>query len=48
MYNIWDNIGIGVEAKFQYLGAPDSKAGSFSDADGSWTLPIRLGISYRF
>lgn len=48
MYNIWDNIGIGVEAKLQYLGAPDSRQGSFSDADGSWTLPVRLGVSYHF
>jgi opacity protein-like surface antigen len=48
MYNVWDNIGIGIEAKAQYLGEPDSKQWSFSDADGSWTVPLRLGVSYHF
>jgi len=40
--------GIGLEVLPRYLGKPDSALGSPSDAKGSWTIPIRLGVSYHF
>ena len=40
--------GIGLEVLPRYLGKPDSALGWPSDAKGSWTIPIRLGVSYHF
>lgn len=41
----WSAFG---EILFRYVGKPDSALRSASDADGSWTLPIRLGVGYHF
>ncbi len=40
--------GIGLEVLPRYLGKPDSALSPPSDAKGSWTIPIRLGVSYHF
>ena len=40
--------GIGLEVLPRYLGKSDSALGKPSDAKGSWTIPIRLGVSYHF
>ena len=40
--------GIGLEILPRYLGKPDSALRRPSDAKGSWTIPIRLGVSYHF
>ena len=40
--------GVGLEVLPRYLGKPDSALGSPSDAKGSWTIPVRLGVSYYF
>ena len=40
--------GIGLEVLPRYLGNPDSALGRPSDAKSSWTIPIRLGVSYHF
>ena len=40
--------GISLEVLPRYLGKPDSALGKPSDAKGSWTIPIRLGVSYHF
>jgi len=40
--------GIGLEVLPRYLGKPDSVLGRPSDAKDSWTIPIRLGVSYHF
>ena len=40
--------GIGLEVLPRYLGKPDSALGNPSDAKGSWTIPVRLGVSYHF
>ena len=40
--------GIGLEVLPRYLGKPDSALGRPSDAKSSWTIPIRLGVSYHF
>jgi len=40
--------GIGLEVLPRYLGNPDSALGRPSDAKSSWTIPIRLGVSYYF
>ena len=40
--------GIGLEVLPRYLGKPDSVLGRPSDAKGSWTIPVRLGVSYHF
>ena len=40
--------GIGLEVLPRYLGKPDSALGQLSDARSSWTIPIRLGVSYHF
>ncbi len=40
--------GIGLEVLPRYLGKPDSALGPPSDAKSSWTIPVRLGVSYHF
>lgn len=40
--------GVGLEVLPRYLGKPDSALGWLSDATRSWTVPIRLGVSYHF
>ena len=40
--------GIGLEVLPRYLGKPDSALGRPSAAKSSWTIPIRLGVSYHF
>jgi opacity protein-like surface antigen len=40
--------GIGLEVLPRYLGKPDSALGPPSDATSSWTIPVRLGVSYHF
>ena len=40
--------GVGLEVLPRYLGKPDSALGYPSDAKASWTIPIRLGVSYHF
>jgi hypothetical protein len=44
----WDRWGASLEVKLRYMGEPDSALGDPSDADASWTLPVRLGVSYYF
>jgi hypothetical protein len=44
----WNRWGASLEAKFRYMGRPDSAMGTPSKADPSWTVPIALGINYHF
>ncbi len=41
----WSAFG---EVLFRYVGEPDSVLGSASEADGSWSIPIRIGVGYHF
>ncbi len=41
----WSSFG---EILFRYVGKPDSALGLASGADGSWSLPIRIGVGYHF
>ena len=41
--------GVLLELKGQYLGAPDANSLSdLQEADGSWTIPLNVGITYSF
>jgi opacity protein-like surface antigen len=40
--------GIGLEVLPRYLGKPDSTLGYPSKADGSWTIPVKLGLGFYF
>lgn len=42
--NNWNFSG---SVKFRYMGAPDNNLKA-ADADGSWTVPVYLGVSYSF
>jgi hypothetical protein len=53
------DVGVGVERRsgdwsafgevlFRYVGEPDSALGPVSEADGSWSLPVRIGVGYHF
>ena len=46
--NRFDDWSVFGEVLFRYVGAPDSALGPASEADSSWTLPIRLGVGYHF
>jgi hypothetical protein len=39
---------VALQTDFRYLGKPEFALGTPSDADSSWTLPIRLGVRYSF
>lgn len=58
-WSLLADAGAGVEKRFgdwsaygeiliRYVDKPDSALGSVSDADGAWTLPIRIGVGYHF
>jgi hypothetical protein len=40
--------GISLEVLPRYLGKPDSTLGYPSKAEGSWTIPVKLGLSFYF
>ena len=40
--------GIALEVLTRYLGEPDSAPGYPSKAEGSWSIPVNLGLSYYF
>ena len=44
-FNRW---GIGLEVLPRYLSKPDSALGDPSKAEGSWTIPVKLGLSFYF
>jgi len=44
----WGAWGVSFDVKFRYLGEPNAALGSPSEADGSWTVPVTLGINYHF
>lgn len=44
-FDDWSFFG---EVLFRYVGEPDSALGPPSEADGSWSAPIRIGVGYHF
>ena len=46
--NRFDQWSVFGEVLFRYAGKPDSALGPASEADSSWTVPIRIGIGYHF
>jgi len=58
-WELMADAGVGIENRFddwsvfgevllRYTGGPDSVMGTPSEADSSWTLPIRIGVGYHF
>ncbi len=41
----WHAFG---ELQLRYLEAPDQALGPMAGADGVWSMPLRLGVGYRF
>jgi hypothetical protein len=39
--------GIFLDVKFQYLGKPPSLMSPYSDAGGSWSIPVSIGLSFN-
>jgi len=46
--NRFDQWSVFGEILFRYAGKPDSALGPASEADSSWTLPVRIGVGYHF
>jgi len=44
----WNAWGLSLDVKFRYLGEPDAALGGLSESEGSWTVPVALGINYHF
>ena len=40
--------GVSLDVKFRYLGEPSAALGGPSEAEGSWTVPVTIGINYHF
>lgn len=43
-----DSLSIYAEVRARYLGKPDSALGPSSDAESSWSLPLSVGVAFRF
>ena len=44
----FDTLSVFAEVRARYLGEPDSDLEPFADADSSWSLPMSIGIAFRF
>ena len=44
----WNAWGVSLDVKFRYLGEPNAALGGPSEAEGSWTVPVTIGINYHF
>jgi opacity protein-like surface antigen len=47
-YHVRGPWSVSLQTDFRYLGKPDSALGTASDANSSWTLPIRFAVRYSF
>ena len=45
-WNVYSN-GVFLEVKFQYLGRSPSLMSPYSDAGGSWSIPVSIGLSFN-
>jgi outer membrane scaffolding protein for murein synthesis (MipA/OmpV family) len=43
-----EELSLFAEVRARYMGDPDSALKPSSDADASWSLPLSVGVAYRF